>query len=85
MVELPRLQERKGQLQLDTNVSENTCNTLKGKKQTQCRKGVTELRTINLRLEKLNVEIGAYQDCKINSYPRPTVVVDDQVVSVTNN
>lgn len=85
LLESQRLQTRRDKLRLDTNVFENTCKNLKGRKQAKCREDVAELRTINRRLEKLTTEINAYQDCKINSYPRPTVVVDNQVASVYNN
>lgn len=85
LVELQRLQTRRGVLQSDTNVVNNTCKDLKGRERYQCQFDIVELRTIENRLDKLNKVINAYQNCKIEQYPRPTVVVDDKVVNVTNN
>jgi len=83
--EFQRLQTRRGVLQSDTNVINNICKDLKGRARSQCQRDVAELRTIENRLDKLNVVINAYQNCKIEQYPRPTVVVDDKVANVTNN
>jgi len=85
LAEFQGLQARREVLRSDINVFENTCKNLKGKAKTQCQKNVAELRTIEKRLNKLNIEIDQYQNCKIEQYPRPTVVVDDQVANVTNN
>ena len=85
LTELQRLQTRRGELQSDKNVVNNTCKDLKGRMRSQCQRDVAELRTVENRLNKLNVGINAYQDCKIKQYPRPTVVVDSQVVNVSNN
>jgi hypothetical protein len=66
LAEVQRLQTRREELTLDTNVLENTCKNLKGQAKTQCQRNVVELRTVERRLGLLNIEIGLYQDCKAN-------------------
>jgi uncharacterized protein YlxW (UPF0749 family) len=85
LLEFQSLQTRRETLRSDTNVVNNTCKDLKGRVKTQCQKNVAELRIVEKRLNRLNPEIEAYQNCKIEQYPRPIVVVDDEVLSVSNN
>ncbi len=64
--ERSRLESRKTKLQENINILDNTCDTLPRKQQANCRQWVRELKSLESRLDQINLYANLYRSCTHN-------------------